>query len=138
MRTHAAMGKQPRPPRSYPALLHRMLSVCCAVCWSVLQATVQRASLSLLSSSAPSLHSSRSAVDREHSGVHPHMIRLLSIVCHLQLSLLPTTQHALLSLFLNWLSRAQPPTELLYACAALTQAGADPQVHCYINHVKES
>ena len=62
------------------------------------------------------------------------MIRLSSIVCHLQLSILSTTQHALLSLVLNWLSRAHPPTELLYACAALAQAGADPQVHCYIYH----
>ena len=56
----------------------------------------------------------------------------------MQLSLLPSTQHALLSLFFNWLSRARPPTELLYASAALTQAGADPQVHCYINQMKES
>ena len=47
-------------------LLRRMLRVCCVVCWSVLEATVQRASLSLPSLSPPSLHSSRSAVDREH------------------------------------------------------------------------
>ncbi|XP_064392489.1 HEAT repeat-containing protein 6-like isoform X3 [Halichondria panicea] len=60
--------------------------------------------------------------------------RLVSnLITYQKASLSSSTQEGLLSVFLSRLTSVRPPTELLYACAALAQAGT---THCQSQDVK--